>query len=292
MTILMGMDMRLQANPEVRPLAGANELSLAVEVHGPDDGPCLVFSHGFGQTRGSWRTTARRFARRGWRSTLFDARGHGDSGREPDGRYVLEHLLTDLVKVVDAQPQPPVLIGASMGGLVSLLALAEHERIGCTALVLVDITPRFETAGVERILAFMRAFPHGFASLDEAGAAIAVYLPQRAGRKTNTQLRALLRQGGDGRWRWHWDPAMLDSVAERHADYQPRLMAAASRLKLPVLLLSGGKSDVVSDQTVSEFRALVPHARHVRLQHAGHTLAGDDNDNFAREVETFISSLS
>lgn len=278
--------------PEAQSLPGADDLPLAVEVHGPDDGPCLVFSHGFGQTRGSWRATALRFVRRGWRSTLFDARGHGDSGREPDGKYVLDNLLTDLAKVVETQPQPPVLVGASMGGLVSLLALAEHDRMSCAALILVDITPRFETAGVERILSFMRAFPQGFASLDEAGAAIDVYLPQRAGRKTHTQLRALLREGGDGRWHWHWDPAMLDSVAERHADYQPRLMAAASRLKLPVLLLSGGKSDVVSDQTVSEFRALVPHAHHVQLQHAGHTLAGDDNDAFAREVENFISSLS
>lgn len=286
------MDALAQTRPPVDRLPSADGLALAVEVHGPADGPCLVFSHGFGQTRGSWRATATRLAGCGWRSVLFDARGHGDSGRQANGNYVLDDLVADLVAVVQAQSQPPVLIGASMGGLVSMVALAEQPDLACRALVLVDITPRWETAGVDRILSYMRAFPHGFASLDEAAAAVAAYLPQRARRKSDAQLRALLRQADDGRWRWHWDPALLDSVAERHADYQPRLMAAAGRIKVPTLLLSGGRSDVVSGDTVNEFRALVPHAAHVELPQATHTLAGDDNDAFAREVERFLHSLS
>lgn len=278
--------------PKMEKLAGAGGLPLAVEVHGPIDGGCLVFLHGFGQTRGSWRATARRMAERGWRSTLYDSRGHGDSGREPDGKYVLDDLVTDLRKVMAAQPQPPVLIGASMGGLVSMITVADHPDLACRALILVDITPRWETAGVDRILAFMRAFPHGFASLGEAAAAIAAYVPQRARRKSESQLRGLLRQTDDGRWCWHWDPAILDSVADSYTHYQPRLLAAASRINVPVLLLSGGKSDVVSDETVAEFCSLAPHAQHVELPQATHTLAGDDNDAFAREVEKFISSLS
>ncbi len=282
------MDAPLQSVPDVEMLAGADGLPLATEVHGPEDGACLVFAHGFGQTRGSWRATAQHMARRGWRSTLFDARGHGDSGRPPGGDYALDHLVVDLQRVIAAQPQPPVLVGASMGGLVSLVALAETRALSCRALVLVDITPRWEVAGVERILAFMRAFPTGFASLDEAAAAIAAYLPQRARRKSEAKLRSLLRQTGDGRWRWHWDPAMLDSIADNHLDYQPRLMAAAAQVTLPVLLLSGGRSDVVSSETVAEFRSLVPHAQHVELADATHTLAGDDNDAFTREVEKFI----
>ncbi len=272
-------------------LPSIDGLPLAMEIHGPADGPCLVFSHGFGQTRGSWWATAGRLAMHGWRSTLFDARGHGDSGRQADGDYVLDDLVADLAAVVRTQPSPPVLVGASMGGLVNMVALGEQALPPCRALVLVDITPRWETAGVDRILGFMRAFPHGFASLDDAASAVAAYLPQRARRKSEGQLKALLRQSADGRWRWHWDPAMLDSVAERHADYQPRLMAAAGRIKLPTLLLSGGRSDVVSSETVEEFRRLVPHATHVELPRATHTLAGDDNDAFAREVERFLDSL-
>jgi pimeloyl-ACP methyl ester carboxylesterase len=121
---------------------------------------------------------------------------------------------------------------------------------------------------------------------------IAAYQPHRAGRKSEAQLRPLLREGADGRLRWHWDPALLagDLVAESER-YQPRLLAAAAQVDVPVLLLSGGRSDVVSHATVGEFLRLVPHARHVEVTGATHMLAGDANDAFTREIACFIQSL-
>lgn len=293
MTILWRMDAVTKPAVVLHKLPVAGGLELAVETWGPVGGPCLVFLHGFGQTRGSWRPTAEALARDGWRSVLFDARGHGASGRSADGDYRLDDLVDDLARVVAAQTGPVVLVGASMGGLVSMVALAEHPALTAVrGLVLVDITPRWEAAGVERILGFMRARPEGFASLDEAAAAIAAHLPQRSARKSDDALKNLLRRGDDGRWHWHWDPAMLESVGKHHADYQPRLLAAAQQLSVPVLLLSGGRSDVVSDATVAEFCRLVPHARHVELPAAGHTVAGDDNAAFTREVENFLHAMT
>jgi pimeloyl-ACP methyl ester carboxylesterase len=160
------------------------------------------------------------------------------------------------------------------------------------ALVLVDITPRWETAGVERILAFMQAHPDGFADYAEAAEKIAGYLPQRRERKTEEQLRPLLRQGVDGRLRWHWDPALLSGVVEDSERYQPRLLAAASKIEVPVLLLSGARSDVVSSDTVNEFLQRVPHARHVEIAQATHMVAGDANDAFTREVTRFVQDLT
>ncbi len=73
--------------------------------------------------------------------------------------------------------------------------------------------------------------------------------------------------------------------------YQPRLFAAAAQVKVPVLLLSGARSDVVSSHTVDEFLRLVPHARHVALPDATHMVAGDANDAFTREIATFMETL-
>jgi pimeloyl-ACP methyl ester carboxylesterase len=160
------------------------------------------------------------------------------------------------------------------------------------ALVLVDITPRWETAGVERILAFMQAHPDGFDSFADAAEQIAAYLPQRRERKSEQQLRPLLREGADGRLRWHWDPALLaGDLVQESERYQPRLQAAANKIDAPVLLLSGARSDVVSRATVDEFLQLVPHAEHVELPHATHIVAGDANDAFTREVARFVQSL-
>lgn len=273
-------------------------IALATQRWAGARSPSLVFAHGFGQTRHAWNGAARTLAEQGFDATTFDARGHGESDRVPRGEYHMEQFVHDLLEVsaeaTSPDGRPPVLVGASMGGLLGLMAAGEAEqgRPPFSALILVDITPRWETAGVERILGFMRAHPDGFASYDEAASAIEAYLPHRRERKTEAQLKPLLRQDDQGRLRWHWDPALLDGVVQESERYQPRLFAAAARVEVPVLLLSGSRSDVVSSQTVDEFLRLVPHARHVALADATHMVAGDANDAFTREIAQFMQSLT
>jgi pimeloyl-ACP methyl ester carboxylesterase len=270
----------------------ADGLALAVDVRHATGRPTLLFAHGFGQTRGAWHTAAATMAARGCRCVSFDSRGHGESDRVPGGDYHMQPFVEDLLSLARAQPEPPILVGASMGGLLGLVVAGEIRPSPFRALVLVDITPRWETSGVERILAFMQAHPDGFASYTEAAEQIAAYLPQRRERKSEQQLRPLLREGTDGRLRWHWDPALLagDLVSESER-YQPRLLAAAAEVEVPVLLLSGERSDVVSHRTVDEFLALVPHARHAEVPGATHMLAGDANDAFTAQIAGFIRSL-
>ena len=266
-------------------------LSLAVETRGPDAAPPVLFAHGFGQSRHAWTRAAESLAKRGWRTITFDARGHGDSDRLADGGYRLEQFVDDLLKIAHASGVPPVLVGASMGGLLGLVAAGETRPDPFRALVLVDITPRWEAAGVERMLGFMRAHPQGFASLDEAAQEVAAYLPQRRRRKDRYELAQLLRRGDDGRLRWHWDPAMLDTVAREGERHQQRLLNAARNIDVPTLLVSGGRSDIVSEATVEEFLDVVPHATHVEIPHATHTLAGDDNATFTAVIEPFLNTL-
>lgn len=281
----------VDSSSRIARLPTADGIELSVETWGAEGAPVLLFAHGFGQTRGAWSGSAATLAAEGCRCVAFDSRGHGESDRLASGDYHIEQFATDLVQVAGAQPQRPVLVGASMGGLLGLVVAGEVRPAPFRALVLVDITPRWEAAGVERILAFMQAHPQGFASYTEAAEAISTYLPQRRERKTEDQLRPLLRQGADGRLRWHWDPALLAGVVNDSERYQPRLMTAAAAVNVPVLLLSGGRSDVVSRATVEEFLQLVPHARHVELPAATHMLAGDANDAFTREIATFVRDL-
>jgi pimeloyl-ACP methyl ester carboxylesterase len=279
-------------SPERMSFAAGDGLSLVVDVRHPQGQPTLLFAHGFGQTRGAWNAAAATMAAQGCRCVTFDSRGHGESGRVAGGDYHMQQFVDDLVALAHAQPEPPILVGASMGGLLGLVMAGELRPSPFRALVLVDITPRWETSGVERILAFMQAHPDGFASYAEAAEQIAAYLPQRKEKKSEQQLRPLLREGADGRLRWHWDPALLagDLISESER-YQPRLLAAASTVEVPVLLLSGERSDVVSHRTVDEFLALVPHARHAQVPGATHMLAGDANDAFTAQIAGFIASL-
>lgn len=275
-------------------LNGGDGVSLAFERFGDAADPALVFAHGFGQTRGAWTDTARLLAGEGWQCFAADARGHGRSGWRDDGLYDFAQFVDDLVLLARQSAAPPILVGASMGGLLGLIAQATHEVF--RALVLVDITPRWESAGVERIIAFMRAHPDGFASYAEAAAAIAAYLPHRRERfgsedRRPERLRRMLVELDNGRLRWHWDPRLLERIADGSERMQAALLEAARLIRVPTLLLSGARSDVVSAATIEEFLACVPHARHVRVAHATHMVVGDRNDVFAAAVREFIEPL-
>ena len=262
---------------------------LAIETFGASGTP-IVFAHGFGQTRQSWAATAAALAEHGHRAVTYDARGHGDSDWRGSAPYTWEQMRDDLDAIARSLPSRPVLVGASMGGLVGLAAEGAYAPL-FRALVLVDVTPRWETRGVDRILNFMRAHPEGFESLDAAAEAIAAYLPHRRERKSPDRLRGLLADHGDGRLRWHWDPRLVDELARGSESYQPLLLDAARRVRIPTLLISGGASDVVSHDTIDEFLALVPHARHVRVADATHMIVGDDNAAFTRHVVKFLEDV-
>ena len=268
----------------------SGQATLAADASAPAPlGPVLL-AHGFGQTRGAWTATARALHAAGYQTLAYDARGHGDSDWNPPAlRYDAEQFTDDLIVLAGEQPRAPVLVAASMGGLSGLAAEARWPGL-FSAMVLVDITPRWERAGVERILGFMSAHPEGFASLEAAADAIAAYLPHRP-RKDDASLRAVLRENGAGRWNWHWDPRLVEELARDGERHQQALVQAASRVKCPVLLVSGGRSDLVGPQHVAEFLQLVPHARHIQLAEATHMVAGDDNTAFTHAVLDYLGSL-
>ncbi|RXR08701.1 alpha/beta fold hydrolase [Pseudoxanthomonas composti] len=253
----------------------------------------VLFAHGFGQTRAAWQRTAQAVADAGFPAISYDARGHGQSGRNPDALpYTGEQFTDDLIVLAGEMPQPPVLVGASMGGLFGLMAEARWPGL-FRALVLVDVTPRWESAGLSRIVAFTSAFAEGFASLEAAADAIAAYLPQRRERKSSQALQELLRQDArSGRWHWHWDGRLLDELVRDSGRHQQALVEAARKVRCPVLLISGGRSDLVSPATIAEFQSLVPHAQHVQLADASHMLAGDDNDAFTQTLLDYLRSVS
>ena len=280
---------------QTRSLIGAGGLALAATAfptgslrHCADP---LVYAHGFGQTRGAWQRSGMALAAAGYAGLSYDARGHGESQRNPAGlSYVGDQFADDLIIVAGEMVQPPVLVGASMGGLFGMIAEARWPGL-FRAMVLVDITPRWEEAGLQRILAFITAFPHGFDSLEHAADIIAAYQPNRRTRKQPDELRELLHEGTDGRWRWHWDARLVDDLVRDCAQHQDGIADAARTLHCPVLLISGGRSDLVSAKTVEEFQVLVPHARHVHMPEATHMLAGDDNDTFTQTVLEYLADL-
>jgi pimeloyl-ACP methyl ester carboxylesterase len=283
--------------PEPLVFSGAQGVRLAADAYGEPDSPPVLLFHGGGQTRHSWHTTSETLGRGGWRALSVDLRGHGESQWPEDGDYGIDAFADDIVAIASALDQAPALVGASLGGVASLVAAGESSPGLATALVLVDIAARIEKAGALRIGGFMMEHVDtGFASVEEAAAAVAAYNPNRPPPSDLSGLMRNLRRRHDGRLAWHWDPRFLTTQAgldETRAALMDdeRLDAAARGLHIPTLLVRGRMSDVLSMEGVRHFRALVPQAEFVDVAGAGHMVAGDRNDVFNDAIVQFLSHV-
>ncbi len=254
-------------------------------------GPLVVLLHGGGQTRQSWARTAQRLAAAGQTALSLDLRGHGDSDWSVDGSYGMQHNVRDLQALLAALDERPALIGASMGGLTALMTLGQAGDGGldtARCLVLVDVAPKMETAGLSRIRDFMQAAPDGFASVEDAADAVAAYLPGRARPQGSAGLLKNLRLGHDERYHWHWDPRILRDMPDEDEARHELLTSAAARVRVPTMLVRGRRSDVVSDDGVRELQQLMPQAVVAEVGEAGHMIAGDDNDGFGAAMLSFV----
>lgn len=252
----------------------------------------MLLLHGGGQTHHSWSAVAGRLADVGHRSVAMDLRGHGESDWAADGDYSIGAFARDVEAMVAHLGSAPIVVGASLGGMAALVAEGEAAGALSSGLVLVDIAPQIEPAGVDRIVSFMTAHGGGFASLDEAADAIATYRPDRPRPADLRGLEKNLRYGPDGRWRWHWDPAFLSPDRGPSSRTDPgRLDDAARRVQVHTLLVRGRRSDLLSEAGAQHFLHLVPHARFVDVADAGHMVVGDRNDAFSTAVLDFVARV-
>lgn len=271
----------------------ADGLPLVGTLRG-EHGPCVLLLHGGGQTRHSWQNAALALPEAGFRSLAVDQRGHGDSAWDPEQRYSFSDFARDVVvlaeQVEERTGARPYVVGASLGGLASLLAAGEGTSLA--GLVLVDVTPRLDPAGVAAIHVFMMAKAReGFTTVSEAADAVAAYMPHRPRPRSLDGLRKNLRKREDGRYYWHWDPAFLEGprpISHEADAVQERAIAAAGSLRLPTLLVRGRASELVGEKQAREFLDLAPHAEYVDIADARHMVAGDSNSAFSGAVLAFL----
>ncbi|MBK8008107.1 MAG: alpha/beta hydrolase [Rhizobiales bacterium] len=291
----------LERAPRTETFTGSANNKLAGDFYGKGERPVLLL-HGGGQTRHAFAGTAQELAKAGWSALVLDQRGRGDSDWIEDGRYTAPDFARDAIAVSTELTKrfgrPPVLVGASLGGMGGMLAegMAFHEKRApnFAALVLVDVTPRFDAEGASRVRDFMRGKSfEGFATIDEVADAVALYLPHRPRPSSTDGLRKNLRQR-DGRWFWHWDPRFFDGphpVSEERHLYEEERVDAVRNLRIPALLVRGGSSELVKEEHVKEFLALAPQAKFVDVAGARHMVAGDRNDVFSAAIVDFLSQL-
>ncbi|MCX2933927.1 alpha/beta hydrolase [Mycobacterium sp. CVI_P3] len=281
--------------PEPFSALGVDGIRIAADRLGDPDAPTVVFLHGGGQTRRSWGRAAAAVADRGWQAITVDLRGHGESDWSADGDYRVVSFAADVLELLRELPARPVLVGASLGGFTAMLLAGELAPAALRALVLVDIVPDMDPSGASRIHRFMYdRMESGFESLDEVADMIQEYNPNRRRPADLDGLRANLRHR-DGRWYWHWDPKFIDGTAARppiEVTEVERINSAVEAILtagVPMLLVRGQMSDLVTHERAAEFLERFPQIEFVDVAGAGHMVAGDRNDVFAAAVVEFLT---
>ena len=270
---------------------------VTADIYGDPTNPAVILLHGGGQTRHAWDDSAARFAEEGYFVVNLDLRGHGESGWSPSSSYEIHNFVEDLKAVLEQLPairknqQLPYIVGASMGGITGIVAIGNSETELAQAIVLVDVVPRINPEGADKIRGFMQAHPEGFASLDEASDVVAEYLSHRPRPADSSGLARNLRLGEDGRYYWHWDPNFVNREVDPSIDHLQEIMDnAAKNVQIPTLLVKGSHSEIVDDEGVEEFLKVLPHGEIVDVKGARHMVAGDKNSAFQQAVLQFLKT--
>ena len=269
-------------------------IKIEADLWGPISDRSVLLLHGGGQTRHSWDSTARRLADIGVFAITLDLRGHGRSDWSKNSEYELSQFSEDIVFVLEEIGICPVLVGASLGGLVGMYLEGRMRPGSISALVLVDVVPNMNVNGAERVKDFMLKHSEvGFASLSEVAEVLAEYNPYRKKPTDLEGLKKNLRKRGN-RWFWHWDPTFISSERnEKNPDMRNTqlLNEVMSNIKVPTLLVRGKMSDLVTEDEVQEFLEKFPQSDFVDVSGAGHMVAGDKNDVFSGEVIAFLNQI-
>ncbi|MYR42486.1 alpha/beta hydrolase [Streptomyces sp. SID5910] len=118
-------------------VTSADGARLHVEVHGPEDAPAVVLSHGWTCSTAFWAAQIRALSA-DHRVIAYDQRGHG---RSPASRVCATDALADdleaVLKATLAPGEQAVIAGHSMGGMTVLAAAARpalHEHAAAVLL--------------------------------------------------------------------------------------------------------------------------------------------------------------
>ncbi|MPZ25624.1 MAG: alpha/beta fold hydrolase [Micromonosporaceae bacterium] len=220
--------------------------------------PVLALVHG-GAAHAHWWSHVGPLLATGRRVVALDLSGHGDSGwRE---QYDMATWAAEVLAVVAAagsSRRPAVVVGHSMGGLVTMTAAALLGE-DIQAAVILDASilhpdPESYEARRRRVFRRPKVYPDlttalAHFSLVPRQPVVNPWLLDRVGRDS-------LRQRPDG-WTWKFDPRVFSRrTPARSEELAPTLASA----RCPVAIVTGECSSVVSDSTIANMVALLAGA--------------------------------
>jgi len=262
------------------------ERSLSALVWGREP-PELVLLHGGAQNAHTWDTVALALDRP---LVAIDLPGHGHSDHRDDGPFGPVQNAADVGVALRAlAPDAGMVVGMSLGGLTSIALTARAPDL-VRRLVLVDVTPGVDREKAAPIAAFI-AGPESFESFDEILARTVEFNPTRSESSLRRGVLHNAVERADGRWAWRYQrPRLAETFESTEMPDFSSLWDAVSAISVPLLLVRGADSAVVSDDDVAELRRRAPHAVIEVVEGSGHSVQGDRPVELASLIEGWLAS--
>ena len=259
---------------------------LNYQIIGQDSSSKLVFLHGImGQGR-NWQSIAKKFSS-DHQCMILDQRGHGQS-MQPETGYQLDDYVEDLRKLLDQEgwTEPIKLVGHSMGGRVALMFAHKYpERI--EKLVIVDIGPSSDWQSMALILEKLDSVPVPFSNRGEARQFFEGEFMARYQSKMLMEFFYSNMVERNAQYNWIFSKEGIRQTLElaRHKDY----WAEFRDLKMPTLLIRGGKS---TDLTQEDYEKLLANNSNILgqvVEEAGHWVHAEKPRETIRIIEDFFN---
>lgn len=272
----------------VRCLTPAGFHRMAYVEWGDQDNPrVLVCAHGLTRCSRDFDVLAQALAA-DYRVVCPDVVGRGESGWLKNPMfYAVPTYVADMASLIARINAEEVhWVGTSMGGLIGM-TLAAMPDTPISRLVLNDVGPVVTAASLARIGTYVGKAPR-FPSLEAAEQYVRI-TSASFGPHSDAQWRFLtehvVRQEADGQWRMHYDPAIAVPFMTGLDGKDIELWGLYDAIRCPTLVVRGGQSDLLTDETAAAMAQRGPKARCVDFPGVGHapTLMQEDQIGMVRE---------
>ncbi len=257
---------------------------------GAADAPPIVLLHGGHQSAHSWDLVSLYLARR-YRVLALDQRGHGDSEWARDVEYTNDAMSLDAEAFIGAMElRRPLLMGHSMGGRNAMLLTRRNPAL-LRALVVVDVGPELSDRGRQVIAGFVRANEE-FDDLEHFVRNVQQYDPYRSREHIERTVKYNMLQRADGKYVSKCDsnPRRIGLVRST-GPLENITLDDARAFDLPVLLVRGADSRILTADAAERFRDALPNGKLVTVPNCGHNVHGQNTKGFIEAVGGFLEGL-
>ena len=266
-------------------------LKLHYQEWGDAKAPPILMLHGFGVSGHMFDEFADRVKDR-YRLIALDQRGHGDSDWSEPGDYSRDAFVDDVEGFrKELKLENFILVGHSMGGLNAVSYTARHpERV--TALVLVDVGPEAAKDGVDNIIRFTRG-PDEL-EFEQFVEMAHQFNQRRTIENIRERMRHRLKPSESGKYTWKFDKRFRQPESPLRVGSEmtnDEVWQLYRDIRVPTLLVRGAESDVLTQDTAERAVREMRRARLKVVAGAGHSVPGDNPDDFSAVVTEFLTDV-